>query len=83
MERKNQEHLSDIYTEPSVYQLTVEGKIDKIRVKEMTGMMVSELDNSRLVTITGQVQDQSALNGLINTLYNMHLSVISIIKISN
>ena len=83
MERKSQEHLSDIYTEPSVYQLTVEGKIDKIRVKEMTGMMVSELDNSRLVTITGQVQDQSALNGLINTLYNMHLSVISIIKISD
>lgn len=83
MERKNQEHLSDIYTEPSIYQLTVEGKIDKKRVKEMTGMMVSELDNNRLVTITGQVQDQSALNGLINTLYNMHLSVISIIKISD
>jgi hypothetical protein len=77
------EHLADIYTGSSVYQLTVEGDMDQLKVKEMTGMMVSELEGNRLFTITGKVQDQSALNGLINTLYNMRLSVISIIKISS
>jgi predicted oxidoreductase len=83
MERKPHEHYTDIYIGSSVYQLTVEGDMDQLKVKDMTGMMVSELDGGRLFTITGKVQDQSSLNGLINTLYNMRLSVISIIKISS
>jgi hypothetical protein len=83
MERKPYKYLNDIYTGSSVYQLTVEGHMDQYKVKEMTGMMVSELEDKRLYTITGKVQDQSALNGLINTLYNMRLSVISIIMISS
>ena len=83
MERKPYEFLNDIYACSSVYQITVEGDMDQLKVKDMTGMMVSELDGGRLFTITGKVQDQSSLNGLINTLYNMRLSVISIIKISS
>jgi len=79
------EKARDIYTSPSIYQITVQGKVDEQSIHSMTGMSVSnsgENKQNRLSTITGRVEDQSALNGLINTLFNQRLSVVSIIKIA-
>jgi hypothetical protein len=75
-------NLSSTNAGATVYQLKVEGNLDKQRISEMTGMNISEETDGRFWTLTGLVQDQSALNGLINTLYHMRLSVISIIRVS-
>jgi len=83
MERAIQNNLLNNYTGRALYQITVEGYLDKQWIHEMTGMSVSYSSNNKISTLTGKVEDQSALNGLINTLYNQRVTVVSIIKISN
>lgn len=73
----------DSYSGPSVYEVTVEGHMDIDLFTEMTGMTISNTSDGGIWTLTGALQDQSALNGLINTLYNRQLSVISIVKLSS
>jgi len=76
------DNLGTTSTGGFIYQLKVEGNLDKQRISEMTGMNISEATEGRLWTLTGSFQDQSSLNGLINTLYHMRLSVISIVRVS-
>jgi hypothetical protein len=71
------------YTGSAIYQITVQGILDEEGLQEMTGMSISYSGDPRISTLTGKVEDQSALNGLINTLYNQRLTVVSIVKISN
>ena len=80
---KAKNRFSKSYAGPSIYQLTVEGNLDENIFREMTGMTISETSDRRIWTLTGSVQDQSALNGLINALFNRNLSVISIVKLSS
>ena len=78
-----QEEFLNNYTSPGLYQITLEGKFNTKGIQEMTGMSVSYSAEGNISTLTGILEDQGALNGLINTLYNQRLSLVSIIKISN
>ena len=78
-----QEGFLNKYTSPGLYQITLEGNFNTKGIQEMTGMSVSYSADGNISTLTGILEDQSALNGLINTLYNQRFIVVSIIKISN
>jgi hypothetical protein len=67
----------------ATYQITVRGKVDTKFMNRLNNLSVShtETDDLTLTTLTGTIQDQAALNGLLNILYDHQYSVISLQKI--
>ena len=65
---------------PATYRLVVKGALDSSAAKRLSGMSISELvsDDGEIETIlVGRLADQAALSGLLNTLYGLHLPVVS------
>lgn len=66
---------------PAIYQIIVQGNIDlsyspilsQFQINNET--MEGEPDITLLV---GKVEDQAALSGILNTLYELHLPVLSV-----
>jgi hypothetical protein len=77
------EELVKTYNGPSTYQITVDGTVDEPFIKGINGMSVThnQLKNKILSTLTGELRDQSALNGILNTLYDYQFTVISVMKL--
>ncbi len=68
----------------ATYQITIEGKVDPFLVEmlpsffEITYAKSEEKDISSLI---GRVEDQAQLRGILNTIYNTRMTVISVFKI--
>ena len=71
---------NDIYFDrPAAYQIKVQGKIDPDWSDRMAGMTIClTAEEARLpvTTLTGVLRDQSALAGVLNTLYELHLTIL-------
>jgi hypothetical protein len=67
----------------AVYQIIVQGRIDPTWFDRLEGMTICQ-DNvensSTITTLEGELIDQAALAGVLNTLYELHLPVISVIR---
>jgi hypothetical protein len=66
---------------PARYRICVRGKILASWSDRLEGMSitVTEAPNGAPVTIlTGQLSDQASLTGVLNTLYELHLPVLSV-----
>ena len=68
---------------PAVYSITVEGYIPESLLVCLASMELQNNDPSEnpVSTVTGRLEDQSQLHGVLNTLYNNRYTVISVIKI--
>ena len=69
---------------PATYQITVEGRIDPNWSDRMEGMTICQSmseTGSPITTLEGQLGDQAALAGVLNTLYELHLPVLSVKRI--
>ena len=71
---------------PATYQIIVLGRID-LSSSDVLGEMTicqSTVDMNSLVTTTleGEFRDQAALAGVLNTLYELHLTVLSVFCLS-
>ena len=67
--------------EPKVYQIKIKEKIDKEWSKWFEGFEISYQKNKigeDLTLITGVVSDQAALNGLLNKIWNLNLTILSV-----
>jgi hypothetical protein len=65
---------------PAIYRIIVQGNIGSSGVLRLGGMSISERHSEagRAETIlVGRLPDQAALSGVLNTLYDMHLPVVS------
>ena len=65
---------------PAKYQIIVEGWIDPSWVDRLEGMMVFPVlmkSNSQTI-LDRELIDQAALSGVLNTLYELHLPVVSV-----
>jgi hypothetical protein len=65
---------------PASYRICVRGQLDKSLSDRIGGMQVTETQGSdgRPETIlVGRLADQAALTGILNTLYELHLPVLS------
>ena len=65
---------------PTVYRVRVRGRLgaewsDRLEGMDITSESTGGSEESILV---GRLQDQSALSGVLNTLYELHLPVISV-----
>lgn len=66
---------------PATYRIKVQGNIDSHLLDYLNGMKLvkEENINSRPISILkGELRDQSALSGILNSLYNMHFAIISV-----
>ena len=66
---------------PATYRITVQDTTDLSWTSRLAGMNISEkiLDNDAVVTIlVGRLPDQTALSSVLNTLYELHLPVVSV-----
>lgn len=71
------------FSRPAFYQIEVLGKVSEIYTESLSGMDISYKgsENKVVTTLLGKLSDQAALSGVMNALYDMHMSVLSVKKI--
>ena len=72
------------YKGPSTYQITVKEKVDPEFINyQINNLNVTHTKTSdkNVSIITGEIIDQEALSGLLNTLFNHQYIIISVMKI--
>lgn len=75
----NGEHLK-LWT-PATYRLKVQGYLDESRSNLLGGMTIttaSQGDQGVVTTLVGRLRDQAELSGVLNTLYELHLPILSV-----
>jgi len=68
------------YDCPATYQIVVQGQIDQTWSDNLEGMQcqVEVEADSPVTTLEGVLSDQAALAGVLNTIYEMHLTILSV-----
>jgi hypothetical protein len=65
---------------PATYKIVVRGTIDPATAKRLSGMSISQIlsEDGEIETVAvGRLADQAALSSVLNTLYGLHLPVVS------
>jgi len=72
-------------TEHNTYQIRVQGWIGKHWSSQFEGMtiMPEDMGNTPITTFTGVVPDQAALRGILNHLWDLNMTLISVLQISD
>lgn len=68
-------------TGPAIYRIQVQGRLDATWSDRVEGMNVTAAatEGGAVQTIlVGRLPDQAALSGVLNTLYELHLPVLSV-----
>ena len=79
---KNPDHS---FTRPAIYKIVGQGKIDYKLADRMLGLQlnVEKGEGQKYFsTLIGNIDDQAALSGILNTLYDMHITVVSVQMLS-
>jgi hypothetical protein len=66
---------------PATYQISVQGWIDSTWSDCLEGMTTSQSTveaGPPVTTLEGELRDQAALAGVLNALYELHLTVLSV-----
>jgi hypothetical protein len=71
--------------ERAIYHIRIRGLLDESWSDNLSGMRISSVKKaagSRETLLTGELTDQAALMGVLNTLYDMGFSLISVAKVA-
>jgi hypothetical protein len=66
---------------PATYRICVQGNLDDRWSGRLGGMVITRAfskESQPMTILTGPLRDQAALSGVMNALYNLHLSVLSV-----
>jgi hypothetical protein len=67
------------FDNPAIYQINVQGRIDPTWADHIEGMTI-RLEKVEagppVTTLEGELSDQAALAGVLNTLYELHLTLL-------
>jgi hypothetical protein len=66
---------------PATYRIIVKGRIDRLWFEDLGGMDIhieDHKDEPAITILTGQVRDQAELMGIMNSLYELHMTVLSV-----
>ena len=69
---------------PAVYHIVVQGRVNETWSGRLGGLAImtsDEEDGDPQTTLRGTLPDQSALRGIIETLYALHLPILEVRKI--
>jgi len=89
MSSEKHQHAESSYTQkisvdqPAVYTIRVMGKLNENWSERLSGMTILSYntalkDGMDVTTLTGKLQDQTELAGVLNTLYNLRLPLLSV-----
>jgi hypothetical protein len=73
------------FDRPATYQISVQGMIDPDWSDRLSGMTMSLIREDAcppVTTLKGELSDQAALAGVLNTLYELHLPILSVLCLS-
>ena len=71
---------------PATYQISVQGRIDPNWSDRLEGMTISLATveaGPPVTTLEGELSDQTALAGVLNTLYELHLTVLLVKRLND
>jgi hypothetical protein len=74
-----------LFDRPATYQINVLGMIDPDWSDRLSGMTISLVREEAcppVTTLKGELNDQAALAGVFNTLYELHLPILSVLCLS-
>jgi hypothetical protein len=66
---------------PSTYRIRVQGRLDSTWSTRLGGMAITSepfADKPAVTILEGHLADQAALSGVLNTLYELHLPLLSV-----
>ncbi|MGB5617989.1 MAG: hypothetical protein WBM78_14190 [Desulfobacterales bacterium] len=69
------------FDRPGTYSIRVLGFVDESWSERLAGMRISTVsldDKGPVTTLVGSVVDQAALSGVLETLYESHLTLLSV-----
>lgn len=69
------------FQKPAVYKIRIQGNLNKSWAEKLGGLQIrAERDREQkaVTVLVGQINDQSALSGVLNTLYEHHFTIISV-----
>lgn len=78
-DQNGQQHFK--FRRPATYEIQVEGEAGTYLSDLFGQMQITILKNKGqppITTLVGRIRDQAELSGLLNTLYDMHLSITSV-----
>jgi hypothetical protein len=67
-------------SDPADYRIRIQGRIGPSWIGRLAGMVATESSGEsgeEVTTLVGRLADQAALAGILNTLYELHLPVLS------
>ena len=66
---------------PTTYRVEVEGHLDESWSERLAAMRIAtrkRADQSSVTTLIGRLRDQAQLSGVLNSLYDLHLSILKV-----
>ena len=66
---------------PATYRIEVEGQLAESWSDRLAGMRITtrnKADQSFVTTLIGRLRDQAELSGVLNSLYDLHLSILKV-----
>jgi len=66
---------------PAIYRIEVEGEVAESWADRLGAMRITtrkRKDQTTVTTLIGRVTDQAELTGVLNTLYELHLPILSV-----
>jgi hypothetical protein len=78
-QNSNEKHIK-LWT-PATYRIEVEGHLAESWSDRLAGMRITarkRLDQTTVTTLAGRLRDQAELSGVLNSLYDLHLSILSV-----
>jgi len=73
------------FDRPAMYRIAVQGRVPAGWVDRLEGMAITAHPaeaESPVTTLLGELSDQAALEGVLDTLFALHLQVISVERLS-
>jgi hypothetical protein len=71
---------------PATYRIRVKGHLKDSWSDRLGGMAIDvteQAEGAREITLVGQLADQAALLGVLNTIYGLHLPLLSVEYVGN
>ena len=78
---KSETRKSYAFDKSGNYRIRVRGFLDESWSERLGGMYITtsnQGDRKTVVTLVGRIQDQAELSGVLNTLYELHLPLLSV-----
>ena len=69
------------FSKAATYKIVLLGEIDKDRVQNQWDLevnVIKEDDGKFISTLVGKISDQAVLSGILNMLYDMHITILSV-----